>query len=508
MLQPVLLELPFLLLLAPLLPLCFALVGNDRIGQWLLPVAALPALVAAFVLPVGTSVALPWVLLGAQWGLDATGQVFLLVTALLWLLAGLYSVSGTPAGASRWRFRVFFLLTLSGNVLLVIAQDMGSFFLGFALMGLAAYGLIAQQASVTTRRAGRIYLIWTVLGEVLLFAGAVFTASAVGSVYFSEVVGKELPLAAVILVTLGLGIKVALPGLHVWLPIAHGAAPPAVSALLSGVMVKAGILGLVRFLPAGAASTVWVAEWLVWLGLVGAFYGVVFGLRQTAPKVILAYSTMSQLGVLILVTGLVLQAPADAALVMALLLYVAHHAWVKGALFLGVGLFKQTLSWWLLGVLVVLALVLIGVPLTSGALAKGSVKAALPADWQHLALGLWLSSLATTLLMGRFVWSLWRYRRQHGGASSHHTSTSPGLTQWLGWAILVEWVLWWPFLFALPAFKWWDVLPILLGLGMVALALLPRIPAGDVPVLLAHAGYRGWHWVRQSRSKHRHYLSN
>lgn len=476
-----------LIVLAPLLPLLFALVKSDRIGQWLLPLAVLPALTASLWLEPGTSFNLPWLLMGAKWGVDATSQVFLLITAWLWFVAGLYSVNGTPAGNGLWRFRVFFMLTLSGNILLVLAQDMASFFLGFAAMGLAAYGLIVQQRSVTTTRAGRVYLVWAVLGEVILFAGMIMVLGTAGSHYFADVAGVELPLAAVLLVTVGLGIKLALPGLHVWLPIAHGAAPPAVSALLSGVMVKAGLLGLLRFLPAGTEHVAQVAEWLIPLGLFGAFYGVAVGVLQTAPKVVLAYSTMSQLGLMTMLTGIVLQQPqAQPALLFALVVYVAHHAWVKGALFIGVGVFKKTLSLWVILLLGMLALALAGLPYTSGALAKGSLKAALPATYAGLETWLLLSTFATTLLMGRFLWTLFEYR-------AHHAAPQPSdfrWLEWLSWGLLVETVLFWPVLFAALPFKWVDVLPIALGVTVAALlAWRVKIPAGDFPVLMAQAFY-------------------
>lgn len=481
-----------LILLSPLLPLLFALVKSDRIGQWLLPLAVLPALMAALLLEPGAAVSLPWLLLGAQWGVDTTSGVFLLITAWLWFAAGLYSVSGTPAGAGLWRFRFFSLLTLSGNILLVLAQDMASFFLGFAAMGLASYGMIVQQRSVTITRAGRVYLIWTVLGEVILFVGIIMVLDSAGSHYFVDVPGTELSLVAVLLVTVGLGIKLALPGLHVWLPIAHGAAPPAVSALLSGVMVKAGVFGLLRFLPAGSENVVLVAQWLVPLGLVGAFYGVAVGLLQKAPKVVLAYSTLSQLGLMTMLTGIILQQPQpQPALLFALLLYVTHHALVKGALFIGVGVFKKTLSLFVILLSGVMAMVLAGLPYTSGALAKGSLKTALPDAYVGLETWLLLSTFATTLLMGRFIWTLFEYR-------SHHPpirNIDLRLPEWLAWGLLLQTVLLWPLFFTPPPLKSLEVLPIVLGVAVaMVLAWRVKVPAGDLPVLAA----RTFHNLRKT----------
>ncbi|MGB5597545.1 MAG: complex I subunit 5 family protein [Thiothrix litoralis] len=496
-------ELKWLLLSVPLLPWLLVLVKADGLGRWLLPLAAVPALLAAGFAS-GVTQDLPWVLLGLRWGLtDFVAQVWLGVSAWLWLCAGLYSVASVPPGSRHaWRFRVFFLLAMGGNFLLIVAQDMSSFFLGFAAMGLASYGLVVQQRSVTTTRAGRVYMVWTVLGEVALFAGMMLAMGVTGSHYFSQAAGVALPLEAVVLLTLGFGIKLALPGLHVWLPLAHGAAPPAVSALLSGVMVKAGILGLLRFLPTGAETTVWVAEILIGLGLFGAFYAVLLGLLQQAPKVILAYSTMSQLGLMSAFTGLVLlQTEVNAALVLALLWYMVHHALVKGALFLGVGVFKRNLAGWALGLLAVLALVLAGLPFTSGALAKAEIKAVLPADYEWLGAVLLVSTVATSLLMGRFVLSLQRYREQHR-AHGHHEAAAVEL---LAWGLLLEGVFGWYWWVDMPRGEWVDFLPIILGVLLSVplwwVARLPRVAAGDVPVWLAKLGYRARQRVQMTRCR-------
>lgn len=478
-----------LIVLTVLLPWLSTLVKSDAWGRWLVAIAALPALLAAW-LALGLAQDLPWVLLGLRWGVaDWLTQVWLGVTGFLWFCAGVYSAASLrPGSRHAWRFRVFFLLSMGGNFLLIMAQDMVSFYLGFAVMGLAAYGLVVQQRSVTTTRAGRVYMVWTLLGEVVLFAGVVLAMANAGSHLFAAAT-PALPLAAVLLLTLGFAIKLALPGLHVWLPLAHGAAPPAISAVLSGVMVKAAVLGLLRFLPAGEQTTVLVAQALVWLGLSGAFYAVVFGLLQHAPKVILAYSTMSQLGLLSAFTGLVLlQVTPDQVLLAALLWYVVHHALVKAALFLGVGVFKRNLAIWVIGVLALLGLMLAGLPFTSGALAKAGIKAALPADYAWVAGVLVASTVATSLLMGRLVLALWRYRQHHAS----HRQPAPWL-EMAAWLLLLSVVMSWYWWLEATYGKWTDALPVLGGIVLsVPLWFVPRLPrlaAGDVPVWLARLGY-------------------
>ena len=101
---------------------------------------------------------------------------------------------------------------------------------------------------------------------------------------------------------LGFGLKMGLVPLHVWMPLAHPVAPIPASAVLSGIIVKAGVIGLIRFLPLEVPSPDWGMA-LVGLGLLTAFYGVLVGLTQPHAKTILAYSTVSQMGVVAAVLG-------------------------------------------------------------------------------------------------------------------------------------------------------------------------------------------------------------
>ncbi len=240
---------------APLLMLAFA---RGRFVGTLMPLAALPALLAAMLVPVGTTVEIPWLLLGLTLQLDALGETFLMFSAVMWLFAGLYA-SLTMSGDPRLgRFGVFFLLACAGNLLLIVAADIVAFYLGFALMGLAATGLIAHRRSQHARRAARIYLAWTLVGEMALFSAVVLLAQGMDSLHFSELTAATIPDTAIALLLFGFGIKLALPGLHVWLPLAYPAAPAAAAAVLSGPMISAGVLGWMRFLPPGNLTlTAW-----------------------------------------------------------------------------------------------------------------------------------------------------------------------------------------------------------------------------------------------------------
>jgi hydrogenase-4 component B len=487
-----------------LLPLLLAPAAAGRAGPWLPALAPLPALAAALWLPAGSAVAVPWVLLGVELGLDATGRTFLLFSAVLWLAAAVYARDMLRHDPLAGRFRVFYLLAMAGNLGLIVAQDMASFFTGYAVMGLAAYGLVVQRRSDAVRRAGRVYLVWTVAGEVALFSAVVLLAAQVGGPGFAALQGITPSQAAVALLVLAFGIKLALPGLHVWLPLAYPAAPPAGAAVLSGVLINAGLLGWLRFLPPGDDA---LAPWghaLAAVGLTGALYGVVVGLLQRGPKTVLAYSSVSKMGILTAGMGVVLAVPEAApALITALSVYAAHHALVKAALFLGVGLPVHGRSRrWVMAGLAFLALALAGAPLTSGALAKAALKGALPDEAAWLAGLLGAATVATTLLMARFMHLAARTRGVRPRAAQR-----PRLA-WLSWLALLAAIAAFPLVVGEPRLALGGAVPVLLGAllaGAVLVrrlralgALVGRIPPGDVLALAGPVRHALGHLSRTS----------
>ena len=513
----------FLVILTVVFPLALAAIWPPRrtracvgrLAVW----APLPAILLV-VFADEVTIELPWLLLGSRWGLDATGRLFLGFTATLWLAAGIFARSYLARDPARDRFELFHLLTMSGNLGVILAQDMVSFLLFFTLMSLAAYGLITHNREPDSMRAGRTYIILAVFGEVLLFWAAVLAAQQTGTLYFDGLAAKLAvsPLRHVIagLLLVGFGIKLGVMPLHFWLPLAHPAAPTPSSAVLSGVIIKTGLLGLLRFLPLGAVA---MHEWgvaCILVGIASAFMAVLIGLTQDNPKTVLAYSSVSQMGLMSVGIGAALVAPAAWPVICtALLLFATHHAVTKSALFLGVGVAQTEMRWrWQRRLvatgLVVAALSLAGLPLTAGFAAKIALKysaAATPEPWASaLSWTLPLTGLTTMLLMARFVW-LVRPSRQH----SHNPLT---VAMAAPWAVLTASavVLFFALRFAdfikptwvslAPAKLWAAAWP-MLAAGVVLLLLRSqpalgqrwrqiRVPAGDlvVPLTLVFAWHR------------------
>ena len=133
-----------LLISIPALPLIMAMVSLFKRSWLTITMAPVVALVSALSISVDTTVAIPWLLLGVHWHLDATGQLFLLFSALIWLVAGWYASAERSKPIDTPLYHCLFLTAMTGNFLLIVAADMLSFYLGFAMMGLSAYGLIVK----------------------------------------------------------------------------------------------------------------------------------------------------------------------------------------------------------------------------------------------------------------------------------------------------------------------------------------------------------------------------
>ncbi|HOW76862.1 MAG TPA: proton-conducting transporter membrane subunit [Candidatus Competibacteraceae bacterium] len=483
---------PFALLLA-----CGSRTLRDRMPA-LLVFAPLPALATALLAVNSPPLVFDEARLHITFVLDGPGAILLGVAALLWSVAGLYVATYLRGQPNLGRFSIYWLLTLTGSLGVFVTADLFTFYLAFAMVSLAAYGLVVFDGTPKARRAGIIYLVLALLGEIFLLMGFVLLAAAApgDSLVIRDAVAA-LPASpwrdpTLALLIAGFGLKMGLVPLHVWLPIAHPAAPMPASAVLSGAIIKAGVIGLIRFLPFDVPLLEWGVA-LTAIGLFTAFYSVLIGITQLNPKTVLAYSSVSQMGVVATVIGMGLAAGQTSA-VMATVFYAAHHLLAKGALFLAVGVVAATgprRLWWVLAPAAILALGVGGLPLTGGALAKLAVKPVLGDGLVELLAT--LSAIGTTLLMLHFL-----HRLAANAAPALSASVPVGLV--LPWmlmfvaAIVVPWTLYsmtgiGRYDEALqPKILWAALWPILIGAGL-ALALwrwgryLPQIPEGDIVVV-------------------------
>ena len=491
----------------------------------LLGAAALPALLAALgVLPAGDG-RVAWLLLGAEFGLDASRGILLLLAALLWGLAGVFAGNYLTGDRHPARFIFFFLVAMSGAFGLIAAEDAASFYTFFVIMTFASYPLVIHSGSTEARRAGRVYLVMAILGELFLIYALYSAVQAAGSLYLADlgpaVAAADNGAFLFLLALIGFGVKAGAVPLYFWLPLAHPVAPTPASAVLSGVMIKAGLLGWIHFSPAGAGFLPGWTEALVVMGLLAAFGAAAIGFCQTGPKTALAYSSISQMGLMTVLFGLGLSAGWERETLAAVLaFYALNHGLAKGALFLGTGVAVAT-SGARLAVLAGLGLgaaVIAGAPLTGGALAKYALKdaAADASGWTAAAMP-WLlpvSALATSLLLGRFLWLCWKANPDpsHGG----------------GWGLAIPWIVSLAAALVVPywangyfdagvaapelsaAFLLEALLPLLLAAGMLATGYRlgpgkerwPALPPGDLIVPVERLIQRGMAAVHRTGLPH------
>ena len=295
------LALPVLMLLACLSPRL-----RLRMTGWL-AIASLPGLAAALFAS-DASLDLPPLFWRLRLSLDLPAAILLGTAALLWIAAGVYAAAWLRDDPRRGRLAVWWLLTLTGSLGVFMAADLVSFYLLFSLVSLAAYGLIIEGRAPDAQRVALIYVALAIFGEALLLLGFVMLAESISgeSLLIRDVVAA-LPVspwrnASLALIILGFGVKLGMAPFHVWMPITYRTAPIPAAAVLSGAAVKAGVIGLIRFLPFGVALPGWGTVLMV-LGFISAFYGVLIGLRQSNPRVVLACSSISQMGVVAAVFG-------------------------------------------------------------------------------------------------------------------------------------------------------------------------------------------------------------
>ncbi len=328
-------------------PIATALVyGGTLILSLILSGLAVLAMVkgpASTTLPLG----LPW--LGAHFRLDALAAAFLLIVNFGAAGVSLYALGYGRHEPEPGRVLPFYPVFLAAMNLVVIAADAYSFLLAWELMSLASWALVvARHRTAGNLRAGYIYLLMASAGTFALLFCFGLLAGAQGNYAFEAIrahrLAPSLAGLALGLAIIGAGSKAGLVPFHVWLPLAHPAAPSHVSALMSGVMTKVAIYAFIRiaFDLMGPPQWWWSLAPLL-LGGATAALGVLYALMETDIKRVLAYSTIENVGIIFIAIGLALAfkasgLPGAAALALtAALFHALNHMLFKSVLFFGAG---------------------------------------------------------------------------------------------------------------------------------------------------------------------------
>ncbi|MFA5083486.1 MAG: hydrogenase 4 subunit B [Hydrogenophilaceae bacterium] len=330
----------------------------DLITDLVFPLGALGALAMAivgalgvalpaghFILPIGLP-DLPFHL-----RLDALSGFFLVLLGGAAFGVSIYAMGyfRTMAGGPLALLAMWYHLFLAGMALVLLADDAYAFMVAWEVMALSSYFLVTTDHKIPDiRRAGFLYLLIAHVGAVSLLLCFGVLQGGHGAYTFDYMRYAELTpfwaSAAFLLALFGFGAKAGLVPMHVWLPEAHPAAPSPVSALMSGVMLKTAIYGLLRVtFDLLNVQLAWWGTLALSLGLLTALYGVIFAAVQSDMKRLLAWSSIENIGIILAAFGLTLIFYTDgkgalAALTLTALLYHAlNHAFFKGLLFVGTG---------------------------------------------------------------------------------------------------------------------------------------------------------------------------
>ncbi len=276
---------------------------------------------------------------------DGVARLFLVLIAFVWAMVGFYSFEYMAHEQHERRFYGFYLLTLAALMGLSLSGTLVTLYMFYEAMTLLSLPLVLHTQTREAVAAGVKYLLYSVFGASLALLGIFFLQFYCTSLSFTpggtldalKAAGHEpLLLGIVALALLGFGVKAGMFPLHAWLPTAHPVAPSPASAVLSGIITKAGVLGILRIVfflvgPDFLRGT-WVQALFLGLTVLTVFLGSMLAFKETLLKKRLAYSTVSQVSYVLF--GLFTLTPVG---FVGALLHVVCHALIKNTLFMGAG---------------------------------------------------------------------------------------------------------------------------------------------------------------------------
>ncbi len=365
--------------------------------------------------------------LDLQWGVNDYSKYFIYIIFGLSVLALLYSIKYMEGKARQGYFYASYLLTILGMFGVAISQDFISLFIFWEIMTWSSFLLIIYNAFYKVKTKGIRYIVFSAIGAYAMLTAIVFMRSNYGTFIISDLVEQgafnfEQNIFIPILLLIGFGVKAALMPLHVWAPDAYSLSPMSFTTIFSGAMSKMGVFGIgivlsAYYLNNGGEAFYWMQIALGWIGGITAVMATIYALIQTDARKLLAYSSVAQLGYIIvgLSTGTKLG-------VMSALYLAVLHAVFKGALFMVVGAVERQAGTtdmtkvsglirrmpWTFFVALVSIIALAGVPPVGGFVGKWMAYEALITESHNyiLVIVIFFSSTAAFLYSYRFLFGL------------------------------------------------------------------------------------------------------
>jgi len=386
-------------------------------------VFALPSCGGAFNFQVGT--------MDIMWKSTTYSSLFAMLIAVLGFLGLLYSMDFMAGKQNLGYYYMNFLFTLGAMLGIVYSQDLVSLFFFWEIMTWSSFMLVIYSGKKEAHKAGIKYFAYSAIGAYFLLSAIVILYAKSGSFALSENIavfpqmGVWMQVMVITFLALGFGVKSAMMPLHVWAPEAYGESPSGFTAVFSGALSKMGIFGLGLVLFKFAANTevfVWVKETLAWLGGLTAMLATFYAVFQKDSKKLLAYSSIGQLGYIIV--GLALGTPLG---IMAALFLTIMHGAFKAMLFMSAGavymrtgttdmtevnglITKMPLTFLtaLFGIISVA-----GIPPLGGFISKWMLyQALLESNHYFLIIVIFIASTTAFLYLYRFIFSLFLGQRE------------------------------------------------------------------------------------------------
>ena len=276
--------------------------------------------------------------------LDGFRALYALVACLMWLMTSLFSLQYMGHGHKQARYAFFTLLTLGATAGVFLSDDLITCFLFFEILGFTSYCWVVHEENDAAMRAGQTYLAVAILGGMAMLMGLMLLQAQLHTLRFEELAqaAHHAPLSSLYLpgalILAGFGAKAGMFPLHIWLPKAHPVAPAPASALLSGVLTKVGIFGiLVISTRLFYADPLW-GNLLLGIGLINMFLGALLALMSIDLKRTLACSSMSQIGFILVGIGMQgLLGEHNALAAEGTVLHMLNHSLIKLVLFMAAG---------------------------------------------------------------------------------------------------------------------------------------------------------------------------
>ena len=339
-----------LLILLPLagaLPLLLTCSENESgLGRWSCAVTGLTLLVMVLAVCTRFGESLDIPLCGIRFTLDGFRCIYGLVVSFMWFVSALLTPQYFRGHHHLRRYHFFFLLCLSFTMGVFLSADLYTTFLFFELMSLSSYAWVVQEESPDALDAGKTYLAIAVLGGLVTLMGLFLLYRLTGTLVIAQlpdacamVTDRGQLWAAALCILFGFAAKAGVFPLHIWLPDAMEGPTPVSALIHAATMVVAGVYLVARMFPLFIGYAPEVLHWTAYVGAFTAFYAAVVACVQSDIKRVLAFSTISQIGFMLVALGVSTSADPHAGGLgyMASMFHLFTHAMFKALLFLGAG---------------------------------------------------------------------------------------------------------------------------------------------------------------------------